>query len=412
MVNPAKPWLKHYPEGVPHEVYITGYNSLLDMFEEAFERYPNRRACEYLDKFLTYRELDQHSKHFASYLQGLGLEPGSRVAIMLPNVLQFQIAMIGILRAGFVVVNVNPLYTARELEHQLKDSGASVLVILENFAHVYQHIAAEVPLKQTIVTSLGEMIGLKGSIVNFVVRNVKKLVPAWDIPGHITFLAALGEGSRQRWNKPNTSLSDIAFFQYTGGTTGLSKGAILLHSNILSNVIQTELWLEPGLKRKQVDQLVFLCALPMYHIFALTACSVLGMRKGGLLVLVPNPRDFDGFIKLLKKHPNINIFPGVHFGGSLFAMTDPFFMMMVSQNLGKGYIIWDQAAKIEFLKPGKGKVHAEFEITQEQLDQIVTAAESGDKVLKDFVVDIKDRENDVVARVTKTLYIRKKQKKN
>ena len=312
MVNPSKPWLKNYPEGVPHEVDISGYNSLLDMFEEAFERYPNRRACEYMDKFLTYRDLDQHSKRFASYLQNLGLEPGSRVAIMLPNVLQFQITMLGILRAGFVVVNVNPLYTARELEHQLKDSGASAIVILENFAHVYQQIAANVPLKKTIITSLGEMIGVKGAVVNFVVRNVKKLVPAWDLPGHITFLAALEEGSRHRWNKPNTSLNDIAFLQYTGGTTGLSKGAILLHSNILSNVIQTELWLEPGLKRKQVDQLVFLCALPLYHIFALTACAVLGMRKGGLLILVPNPRDFDGFIKLLKKHPDINIFPGVN----------------------------------------------------------------------------------------------------
>ena len=225
MVNPSKPWLKNYPEGVPHDVDISEYDSLLDMFEECFERYPNRRACEYLGKFLTYGELDQHSRNFAAYLQNLGLEPGSRVAIMLPNVMQFQIAMLGILRAGFVVVNVNPLYTARELEHQLKDSGASAIVILENFAHVYQQIAASVPLKKTIVTSLGEMIGLKGSVVNFVVRNVKKLVPAWDLPGHITFLSALGEGSRHRWNKPNTSLNDIAFLQYTCGTTGLSTRA-------------------------------------------------------------------------------------------------------------------------------------------------------------------------------------------
>ena len=312
MVNPSKPWLKNYPEGVPHEIDISRYNSLLDMFEEAFERFPNRRACEFMDKFLTYGDLDQHSKHFASYLQTLGLEPGARVAIMLPNVLQFQITMLGILRAGFVVVNVNPLYTARELEYQLKDSGASALITLENFAHVYQQIAANVPLKKTIVTSLGEMIGIKGAIVNFVVRNVKKLVPAWDLPGHIIFTDALNEGSRHHWNKPNATLNDIAFLQYTGGTTGLSKGAILLHRNILANVIQTELWLEPGLKRKQVEQLVFLCALPLYHIFALTACALVGMRKGGMLILVPNPRDFDGFIKLLKKHPDINIFPGVN----------------------------------------------------------------------------------------------------
>lgn len=312
MVNSSKPWLKNYPEGVPHDVDISAYSSLLEMFDEAFERYPNRQACEYLGKFLTYSELDQYSRHFAAYLQSLGLEPGSRIAIMLPNVMQYQIAMLGVLRAGFVVVNVNPLYTARELEHQLKDSGAASLIVLENFAHVYQHIASSAPLKKVIVTSMGEMIGLKGAIVNFVVRKVKKLVPAWHLPDHTLFTHALSEGGRHKWNRPNTTLNDIAFLQYTGGTTGLSKGAILLHKNILSNVIQTDLWLEPGLKRKQVDQLVFLCALPLYHIFALTACALVGMRKGGLLILVPNPRDFDGFIKLLKKHPDINIFPGVN----------------------------------------------------------------------------------------------------
>lgn len=312
MTNPSKPWLKHYPEGVPHEVDISGYSSLLDMLEESFSRYPNRVALEFLDKKMTYRELDRHSKNFAAYLQSQGLEPGTRVAIMLPNVVQFQIAMLGVLRAGFIVVNVNPLYTARELEYQLKDSGASVLVILENFAHVYQDIAKSVPVKRVVVTSIGEMIGLKGAIVNFVVRNVKKVVPKWDLPGHVTFMEVLSQGSSNHLTRPKTGLEDIAFLQYTGGTTGLSKGAILLHKNILANVLQTELWLEPALKRKQVGQLVFLCALPMYHIFALTACAVLGMRKGGLLVLVPNPRDFDGFIKLLKKHSDINIFPGVN----------------------------------------------------------------------------------------------------
>jgi long-chain acyl-CoA synthetase len=312
MTNPSKPWLKHYPEGVPHQVDISGYSSLLDMFEESFSRFPNRVALEFLDKKMTYQELDRHSKNFAAYLQAQGLEPGSRVAIMLPNVLQFQIAMLGVLRAGFVVVNVNPLYTARELEYQLKDSGASVLVILENFVHVYQEIAKSTPVKRAIVTSIGEMIGFKGAIVNFVVRKVKKAVPKWELPGHVTFLEVLRIGGSHHLNRPNTSQEDIAFLQYTGGTTGVSKGAILLHKNILANVLQTEAWLEPALKRKQVGQLVFLCALPMYHIFALTACAVLGMRKGGLLVLVPNPRDFDGFIKLLKKHPDINIFPGVN----------------------------------------------------------------------------------------------------
>jgi long-chain acyl-CoA synthetase len=312
MVNTTKPWLKNYPEGVPYEVDLSGYASLLEMFDEAFERYPERNACEFLGKLMSYRDLDRHSKNFASYLQTLGLVPGSRVAIMLPNVLQFQIAMLGVLRAGYVVVNVNPLYTARELEHQLKDSGATVLVILENFTHVFQEISKAVPVKQVVVTSIGEMIGLKGAIVNFVVRKIKKAVPHWEIPGHVLFLDALNRGASSHWTKPNVSQNDIAFLQYTGGTTGVSKGAILLHRNILANVLQVELWLEPVLKRRPVEQLVFLCALPMYHIFALTACAVLGMRKGGLLVLVPNPRDFDSFIKLLKKHPDINIFPGVN----------------------------------------------------------------------------------------------------
>ena len=312
MVNSSKPWLKNYPDGVPHEVDYSGYASLLEMFEEAFERYPNRDACEFLGKRMTYRQLDAHSKHFASYLQSLDLEAGARVAIMLPNVLQFQIAMLGVLRAGLVVVNVNPLYTSRELEYQLKDSGASALVILENFAHVYQDILSSAPVQHVVVTSIGEMIGLKGTIVNFVVRNIKKAVPQWNIPNHQSFTAALAKGASSKWQRPQKSQDDIAFLQYTGGTTGVSKGAILLHKNILANVLQTELWLEPVLKRKPVDQLVFLCALPLYHIFALTACAVLGMRKGGLLVLVPNPRDFDSFIKLLKKHPDINIFPGVN----------------------------------------------------------------------------------------------------
>lgn len=310
-MNSTKPWLKNYPEGVPHEIDVSAYDSLVEMFEESFARYPNRKACEYMGKFFTYRELDHHSKNFAAYLQSIGLEPGARVAIMLPNVVQFQIAMLGVLRAGYVVVNVNPLYTARELEYQLKDSGASVLVILENFAHVYQQIAKNVPLKKAVVTSLGEMIGLKGALINFVVRKIKKVVPTWSIE-HDTFKRTLIIGASKTHIKPSTKLDDIAFLQYTGGTTGVAKGAILLHRNILSNVFQTEVWLEPGLRDRPIDQLVFLCALPMYHIFALTACALFGMRKGALLILVPNPRDINGFVKMLAKHPNVNIFPGVN----------------------------------------------------------------------------------------------------
>jgi len=312
MNNPSKPWLKSYPEGVPHTIGEPSYASLVEMFEESFANYPTRNACEYLGKFMSYGELDQQSKYFAAYLQSIDLAAGARVAIMLPNVMQFQIAMMGALRAGYVVVNVNPLYTARELEYQLKDSGASVLIILENFAHVYQKIASQVSVKQVVVTSLGEFIGTKGKMVDFVVRHVKKLVPAWNIPRSIRFKEALKLGSSTHFVKPNIALDDIAFLQYTGGTTGVSKGAVLSHRNILANAKQIEVWLEPGLKGKQIDQLVFLCPLPLYHIFALTACAIFGARKGALLIMVPNPRDISGFVKLLKSHPGIHIFPGVN----------------------------------------------------------------------------------------------------
>ena len=312
MNNPSKPWLKSYPEGVPHIIGGPSYASLVEMFEESFANYPTRNACEYLGKFMAYGELDQQSKYFAAYLQSIGLAAGARVAVMLPNVMQYQIAMMGALRAGCVAVNVNPLYTARELEYQLKDSGASALIILENFAHVYQKIASQVAVKQVVVTSLGEFIGTKGKVVDFVVRHVKKLVPAWNIPGSIRFKEALKLGASTHFVRPKIALDDIAFLQYTGGTTGVSKGAVLSHRNILANAKQIEVWLEPGLKDKQIDQLVFLCPLPLYHIFALTACAIFGARKGALLIMVPNPRDISGFIKLLKSHPGIHIFPGVN----------------------------------------------------------------------------------------------------
>ena len=310
-MNSEKPWLKNYPEGVPHEIDLSHYSSLVEIFEEAFKRYPNRIFLESMGKMLTYRELDCLSRDFAVYLQTVGLEPGSRVAIMLPNVTEYLVSMLGTLRAGFVVVNVNSLYAPRELEHQLKDSGAAVLVILENFCHTYEQIADQVPLKKVIVSSLGELLGIKGLVINFVARNIKKLVPPWDFPC-IRFNEALKFGKERTFSKPIIGLGDVAFLQYTGGTTGISKGAILLHKNILANVIQIETWLEPGLKDDRVEQLVFLCALPLTHIFGLTTCALLGMRKGGLLILVANPRDISGFIKILMKHPNINIFPGVN----------------------------------------------------------------------------------------------------
>jgi len=307
----SKPWLKNYPLDVPQEIGAPSHSSLADFFEECFERYANRQAVESMGKFFTYRQLDSLSQEFASYLHTLGLEKGARVALMYPNVIEYVIAMIGTLRAGYTVVNINPLYTARELEAQLQDSGASVLVLMENFANTYHQIAEQVPLKQVIVSSPGELLGLKGHIVNWVARNIKKMVPPWGFD-HVKFKEALRIGGQYPFQKPVIGLDDIAFLQYTGGTTGTSKGAILLHRNILSNVMQIETWLNPGLKHRNEQQLHFLCALPMTHIFALTACAFLGITKGALLVLVANPRDIDGFIKMLMMHPQINIFPGVN----------------------------------------------------------------------------------------------------
>ena len=307
----SKPWLKNYPLDVPQEIGAPSHSSLADFFEECFERYANRQAVESMGKFFTYRQLDSLSQEFASYLHALGLEKGARVALMYPNVIEYVVAMIGTLRAGYTVVNINPLYTARELEAQLQDSGASVLVLMENFANTYQQIAEQVPLKQVIVSSPGELLGLKGYIVNWVARNIKKMVPPWNFD-HIKFNDALRIGGQHSFQKLAIELDDIAFLQYTGGTTGTSKGAILLHRNILSNVMQIETWLNPGLKHRNEQQLHFLCALPMTHIFALTACAFLGITKGALLVLVANPRDIDGFIKMLMRHPKINIFPGVN----------------------------------------------------------------------------------------------------
>ena len=309
-MNTQKPWLKNYLEGVPHEIDLAGYASIVDFIEESFAKYPDRIAIESMGHKISYRQLDILSKDFAAYLQTLGFEAGSRIAIMFPNVPQYLIAMFGTLRAGYVVVNINPLYTARELEHQLQDSGASILVMLENFAHVYQEIANQGLVKKVIVSSLGESLGPKGVIINLVARHIKKLIPRWNFPC-VKFNQALKLGAGHGFTRPTLAQDDIAFLQYTGGTTGVSKGAVLLHRNILANIIQIESWLEPALKNRQ-QQLVFLCALPMTHIFALTACGLLGMRKGAQLLLVANPRDITGFIKLLMKHPDINIFPGVN----------------------------------------------------------------------------------------------------
>jgi long-chain acyl-CoA synthetase len=305
-------WLKQYPAGVPADIDVTQYSSLVELLEESFAKFAERKAFICMDKSISYRDLDEMSATFGAYLQSKGLQKGARVALMMPNVLQYPVATAAVLRAGYAVVNVNPLYTPRELEHQLKDSGAEAIVVLENFATTVQQVIARTAVKHVIVGSMGDLLGFKGVIVNLVVRKVKKMVPAWSIPGAISFNEALAAGRGLKLNKPKLTLDDVAFLQYTGGTTGVSKGATLLHRNILANVLQNDAWLQPALKKPpHVEQLFIVCALPLYHIFALTACFLMAVRAGGVNLLIPNPRDMAGFIKELMKY-QVNSFPAVN----------------------------------------------------------------------------------------------------
>jgi long-chain acyl-CoA synthetase len=305
-------WLKQYPAGVPADIDVTQYTSLVELLEESFAKFSDRKAFICMDKSITYRDLDEMSLALAAYLQSKGLQKGTRVALMMPNVLQYPASTAAVLRAGYAVVNVNPLYTPRELEHQLKDSGAEAIIVLENFATTLQQVIARTAVKHVIIASMGDLLGLKGMIVNLVVRRVKKMVPAYSIPGAVTFNDALAAGRNMKLNKPKIAHDDVAFLQYTGGTTGVSKGATLLHRNILANVLQNDAWLQPALKKPpHVDQLFIVCALPLYHIFALTACFLLGMRAGGVNLLIPNPRDMPGFIKELMKY-QVNSLPAVN----------------------------------------------------------------------------------------------------
>ena len=305
-------WLKQYPAGVPADIDVTQYASLVELLEESFAKFAERKAFICMDKSISYRDLDEMSQALGAYLQSKGLQKGARVALMMPNVLQYPISTAAVLRAGYAVVNVNPLYTPRELEHQLKDSGAEAIIVLENFAGTVEKVMGKTALKHVIVGSMGDLLGLKGMIVNLVVRRVKKMVPPYAIPRAIAFNDALAAGRGMKLAKPHIAPDDVAFLQYTGGTTGLSKGATLLHRNILANVLQNDAWLQPALKKPpHVDQLFIVCALPLYHIFALTACFLLAMRAGGVNLLIPNPRDMAGFIKELAKY-QINSFPAVN----------------------------------------------------------------------------------------------------
>jgi long-chain acyl-CoA synthetase len=293
-------WLKSYPPGVPADIEPTEYASLVDLFEKSVRKFANRRAFHSMGKSITYGDLDRLSREFGAWLQAKGLGKGSRVAIMMPNCLQYPVAMFGTLRAGCTVVNVNPLYTARELEHQLRDSGAEAIVILENFAAVLQQVRSRIPLKHVVLTSLGEMLGVKGVIVNLVVRKVKKMVPPYELPGSVPFKEALGEGRSKTLTTPPLAHEDIAFLQYTGGTTGVSKGAILVHRNLIAALLQYRAWLGPAMG--QEEQPVIITALPLYHIFSLTVNCLVMMFVGGENVLITNPRDIPGFVKELAKH--------------------------------------------------------------------------------------------------------------
>ncbi|KFC67030.1 long-chain-fatty-acid--CoA ligase [Massilia sp. LC238] len=306
-----KIWLKSYPPNVPSEINPDQYASLVHMLEESFSKYADRNAYVCMDKFLTYGELDAYSKKLAAWLQSRGMERGARVAIMMPNVLQYPIAIAAVLRAGYTVVNVNPLYTPRELEHQIKDSGSEAIIVLENFANTVQQVIGKTPLKHVVVASMGEMLGgAKGMLVNFVVRHIKKMVPEYSLPNMVRFKEALSQGARMPFSKVELKSSDIAFLQYTGGTTGVSKGATLTHRNVIANVLQTEAWSAPAMGQSN-EQTVIVCALPLYHIFALTACAMWGMRTGALNILIVNPRDIPGFIKELGKY-KINMLPAVN----------------------------------------------------------------------------------------------------
>ena len=308
-----RPWLAAYPQGVPADIDTSQYPSLVALMDEAFAKYANRVAYSFMGKEVTYAQTDSLSSAFAAYLQGLGLVKGDRVAIMMPNVPQYPVTVAAILRAGFVVVNVNPLYTPRELEHQLKDSGAKAIVIIENFATTLQSCIANTPVKHVVLCAMGDQLGLlKGALVNYVVRNVKKMVPAYNLPGAVRFNDAVAQGTRGTLKKPDIKPDDIALLQYTGGTTGVSKGAVLLHRNVIANVLQSEAWNDPVMKKVPAgEQQTSICALPLYHIFAFTVNMMLSMRTGGKTILIPNPRDLPAVLKELSKH-TFHSFPAVN----------------------------------------------------------------------------------------------------
>ncbi|MGJ7614383.1 MULTISPECIES: long-chain-fatty-acid--CoA ligase [unclassified Variovorax] len=351
-----RPWLSSYPQGVPADIDASQYPSLVALMEESFRKYADRTAYSFMGKDISYAETDRQSKSFAAYLQGLGLGKGDRVAAMMPNCPQYPIAVAAILRAGLILVNVNPLYTPRELEHQLKDSGAKAIVIMENFGTTLQQCIAATPIKHIVLASVGDRLGfLKGALVNYVVRNVKKLVPHFSLPGAVRFNDALDKGASLSPKPVAIGPDDVAVLQYTGGTTGVSKGAVLLHRNVIANVLQSEAWNEPAMNKVPAnEQPTSVCALPLYHIFAFTVGMMLNMRTGGKLILIPNPRDLAGVLKELSKH-TIHSLPAVNtlFNG---LANHPDFNTVNWKNLkisvGGGMAVQSAVAKLWLEKTG------------------------------------------------------------
>jgi long-chain acyl-CoA synthetase len=323
------PWLKNYPEGIPYEVNPDAYASLIEMMETGFRDNADKPAYTNMDKSLTFGELDTLSKNFASYLQSIGLNQGDKIAIQMPNLLQYPVAMMGALRAGLVIVNTNPLYTPREMQHQFKDSGAKAVVILANFAANLEKIVANTNIKHIIITEIGDLLGFpKKLVVNAVVKYVKKMVPKYEIADAVSFSKALSIGAGHTYKRPNVSGIDVAFIQYTGGTTGVSKGAMLTHRNLIANVEGINEWLMSKIRHsKPSGQLTLIAALPLYHVFALTINGLCGIKWGALNVMITNPKDIPAFVKELKKY-KFNIFPGLNtlFNGLLnnpdFASVD------------------------------------------------------------------------------------------
>src|SRR5262245_47171553 len=306
-------WLKNYPKGVPADIDFHRYESLVQLLDEAFKKYGGQPAYSFMGRELTYRELDESSAAVGAWLQSRGFGKGKRVAIMMPNVMQYPVALAGVLRAGCTVVNVNPLYTPRELEHQLKDSGAEAIFVLENFATTLQQVIDKVPTRTVVICAMGDMLGFfKGLLVNFVVRNVKKMVPEFAVPNAIRWNEMMADGLRMTLKPVKVGHDDIAFLQYTGGTTGVSKGAVLTHRNIVANMMQAEAWYQPALSKLKPGEFpTTVTALPLYHIFALTVCAMMSMHTGGRCLLIANPRDIPGFVKELQKTP-FHVFPAVN----------------------------------------------------------------------------------------------------